>query len=292
MALEPKTPDIEYAFHVAWNALFPAHRAWLADRPADALAILSRVIASPPRGTERTNTLFRQLNGMALTLGRLGDADRIAAQAVDSIDASSAPDPTDRDDLALAVLVYRGDRPRIKELLRQKYSTPSSARRVLWLPISNDLFFNQLSLVATASHSVIYDSEREFAQARLDLASGHIDEAIRKLSSVSIRRGERGISRLMCISVFTADAWLLKGQIEPAIKALEESTRERAATTFGASSAALWMHTRARLADLYRKAGRVTEAEASEEHLRRLLAVADDDHPLKMRLARTATDSP
>jgi hypothetical protein len=97
---------------------------------------------------------------------------------------------------------------------------------------------------------------------------------------------------LLWISEFTADAWLRKGDIEPAIIALESSTRQRAATTFGASSAALWMRTRARLADLYRKAGRVTEAEAIEEHLRRLLAVADDDHPLKMRLARTATDSP
>jgi hypothetical protein len=48
-----------------------------------------------------------------------------------------------------------------------------------------------------------------------------------------------------------------------------------------------WMAMRAQLAALYRKAGREREARAVVAQLRKLLVVADPDHPLLQRLNET-----
>ncbi len=41
------------------------------------------------------------------------------------------------------------------------------------------------------------------------------------------------------------------------------------------------MRTQARLADLYRRLGRIDEAKVIESELLQLLSVADDDHPMQ-----------
>jgi hypothetical protein len=50
-----------------------------------------------------------------------------------------------------------------------------------------------------------------------------------------------------------------------------------------------YLHARERLSQLYRNAGRVAEAEEIEKELRELLAVADEDHPIKARLFGRST---
>ena len=49
-----------------------------------------------------------------------------------------------------------------------------------------------------------------------------------------------------------------------------------------------WLLARARLAALYRRVGRMQEGAAVEAQLRAAMAVADDDFPIKRRLAATA----
>ena len=72
---------------------------------------------------------------------------------------------------------------------------------------------------------------------------------------------------------------------------LEGATRGSWATSASASSfagyavrVAEWITARARLAGLLRAAGRAQEAAAIEKELLQLLAVADDDHPLRLTL--------
>ena len=96
----------------------------------------------------------------------------------------------------------------------------------------------------------------------------------------------------MLMALTLADAWTGKGEASRAIADLESATELRSAATFGASTGALWIHTRAKLAELYRHTGQITEAQRIEQHLRKLLIVADDDHPLKKRLGElSAMDS-
>jgi hypothetical protein len=90
-----------------------------------------------------------------------------------------------------------------------------------------------------------------------------------------------------------ADAWTIKGDTARAIADLESATRLRSAATYAVSTGALWMHTRAKLAELYRQTNRDKDADSIERHLQRLLIVADDDHPLKKHLSQLrVTEAP
>ncbi len=52
------------------------------------------------------------------------------------------------------------------------------------------------------------------------------------------------------------------------------------------NSGAYWLRTRLELAKLYRSVGRVDEARVVEADLRKLLALADPDHPILLELER------
>lgn len=96
----------------------------------------------------------------------------------------------------------------------------------------------------------------------------------------------------MLTALMLSEAWSGKGEPARAIAGLESATQLRSAATFQTSTGALWIHTRARLAELYRHTGQAIEAQRIEQHLRKLLIVADDDHPLMTRLAElSATGS-
>jgi DNA-binding winged helix-turn-helix (wHTH) protein/tetratricopeptide (TPR) repeat protein len=74
-----------------------------------------------------------------------------------------------------------------------------------------------------------------------------------------------------------------EGRLQEAIDAIEPFTRPSAAHL---SDAWPWLQCRAKVAELYRKAGRVAEAARVEDDLRRRLAEADPDHPLRVQLLR------
>jgi hypothetical protein len=90
--------------------------------------------------------------------------------------------------------------------------------------------------------------------------------------------------------MMTADALVELGRLTDAIVMLEASTAHRGAEADVAGYK--WMNARAQLAGLYHKAGREPEAHAVEDHLLKLLAVADPDYPLLLELkARVAARS-
>lgn len=80
-------------------------------------------------------------------------------------------------------------------------------------------------------------------------------------------------------------ACLAKGEVTPAIEVLESAPpRLINVMTRPFGSQADWLQNREKLATLYRRVGRISEAEVIETELITLLAVADDDHPIKRRL--------
>jgi hypothetical protein len=74
-----------------------------------------------------------------------------------------------------------------------------------------------------------------------------------------------------------------EGKRSEAIALLEEAGRRRRDLN-ALNGVTRWMRGRALLARLYRLNGQAPEAEAVEAHLRKLLALADPDHPLLVRL--------
>ena len=74
------------------------------------------------------------------------------------------------------------------------------------------------------------------------------------------------------------------GRTSKAVRVLEELSSMRAQSY--PATAIVWLFGRAYLADLYRQAGRAEEADSIEAELKKLLAYADPDHPLKVKLSR------
>ena len=75
------------------------------------------------------------------------------------------------------------------------------------------------------------------------------------------------------------------GDRAAAIALLEHLDGTRAVAVTYAWTVYDWLRCRVLLADLYRETDRVADAERVEAEVRSLLAVADPDHPLLLRLA-------
>jgi serine/threonine-protein kinase len=82
-----------------------------------------------------------------------------------------------------------------------------------------------------------------------------------------------------------AQAWEVHGDLREAAKVLADATdghRGECARSVGGLP--FWIYARDKLSQLYRRMGRVSEAQAIDADLRKLLAVAEEDHPVLVRL--------
>jgi hypothetical protein len=262
----------------------PAHRSWLADSVTEALEVV-RAAKPPDSDNAGLGVFARQQVALYLTLGRLADAE---------LATTVAPPSPIRDELLLSVLAYKNDRERMIQLLSTRFTTPADVFRVLALPVPTDIFGDHLrKLMADQSRLKGRNGIDLFVAGRVALAEGRLDEASEKLRSYEVRVVEGSKATPMLNALMLADGWTRKGEPARAIASLESATQLRSAASFGPSTGALWMQTRAKLAEIYRHSGRVSDAVRIEQHLRQLLSVADEDHPLKKHLdSLSAKDSP
>lgn len=128
------------------------------------------------------------------------------------------------------------------------------------------------------------------ADARLALAEGRIEDAVRFFEEANARGGPAFAESIGLVTE-VADAWVARGDRERAMSMLERATRGSWANSAANSSfsgyavrVAEWITARVRLADLLRSAGRAQEAAAIEKEVLLLLAVADDDNPQRLKL--------
>ena len=84
-----------------------------------------------------------------------------------------------------------------------------------------------------------------------------------------------------------AAALARQGDEKGAVRVFERaSLQKRPAVFLRMSNGGLWTRNQFLLARLYRKVGRVADAEKIEAELARLLAAADSDHPILVELKR------
>lgn len=82
-----------------------------------------------------------------------------------------------------------------------------------------------------------------------------------------------------------AAAYEQQNDLPASLRALEEGCREEeAGNVAGTVARVFWLRIKSRLAQLYRKLGRVEDAKRVEAELLRLLAYADTDHPILRQL--------
>ena len=90
-------------------------------------------------------------------------------------------------------------------------------------------------------------------------------------------------------SELLAKAWREEGNSDKAVQVLKAALEKKSRVLFEQTllTGPLWLRLQAQLAQLYREIGRNEGARKIEDELRRLLALADRDHPILRQLDRT-----
>ncbi len=91
-------------------------------------------------------------------------------------------------------------------------------------------------------------------------------------------------------SEILAEAWRAQGNLGKAVQVLKGASEKKLLLLADQSSpltGALWLRVQGQLAQLYRAMSRDAEGRKIEEKLRRLLALADADHPILLQLEST-----
>src|SRR5262249_5188619 len=133
------------------------------------------------------------------------------------------------------------------------------------------------------AHRAVATFPRLHYQGQLELAEGRIPEAIRTLE-LALSRLTPSDHNKPRVARKLADALQRAGRTDRAIQVLETESKSRAEEATWASTGLEGLRVREELANLYGRVGRNEDARAVESELLTLLAVADDDHPIKRRL--------
>jgi hypothetical protein len=261
-----------------WLALFDANEAWWMGDPRRALTLADTFAANvADLSTELRERAAMPLFFTYLSLGRLQQADEVMGTMPSSVEAWILNQQRGR------VMALRGDRKALAAFLSEHFQTAEEARAVASNLMDAGLF--PLAREVVAYHRRRQMPVDEWYAGQLALAEGRIDEAIRRLTIASRRVPERS-SQGSKIARQLADAHFAAGRLDQAVHLLEDATRHPVEIIHGWE----WLRTRNRLSELYRIAGRSDDAEAVDRQLATLLAVADDDHFVKQRVARTARE--
>jgi tetratricopeptide (TPR) repeat protein len=264
---------------VAAARLFAAREAWLANRVEDALQISDALAADmASRSADVQIGAARQLWPMYLDLGRFRQAEALASRVEHSRGRRYA---------LSSIATYREDKAQLRELLTR-----------LW-PQQQELFnfatpFIEAGMVPEsrrllAMHRSQQAGPPEYRAQYLRMLEGGVAliegkprraiepfEQFLANRNVSVHR-----SREARVRRWLADAWVAQRKVASAIAVLEATAPRQVGDWAGAD----WLQNREYLARLYRQVGRISEAQAIEVELVTLLAVADEDHPIKRRLS-------
>jgi tetratricopeptide (TPR) repeat protein len=273
--LEPNPAGLS---QLAAVRLLEADQAWLSNDTVTTLALLNQMADEIPSLPEFGRQPFSEALARAfLTLGQLKRAESMVATA----------GPQAQPNLLGIVLMGGQNRAALRALL--------SRRRVEDMTNNSSLLI-EAGMLAEARQAITLIKRQPWvmgedylmmAEGQLAVAEGRHDDAIDAieeqlrltLPGTAFMRVWRGANTL-------ATAWASKGNVPRAITVLEAIPSRSVQTTPVLSWGFEWLRVREQLAELYRSAGRLQEADRVERELLQLLAVADDDHPMKRRLVQ------
>lgn len=265
------------AIDALWVQLYPAYEAWMRDDVALARAELERAERNPVARDGVTDPLmfgaFRQALGethrakawlqqasgpMAKSSVGFAEVATLAFLCGDDVVARSWLQrmPRDRAPMGMSLLVREG-MLRQADALAQKYSE--------WRP-----------------------QFRNVAMGELLLAQGKTLNGTRLLRAGLDEQRDHAYPTYFLGADSLARAYERQGNFSVALEVLKNASADRARVygPFKMSGATLWMQDQADLARLYRRVGRVNDAENIEDELRKLLTYADPDYPMLVELQR------
>lgn len=288
------SPEIvrEHGQATVWTELFPGRKAWMRGDPGPLLEECDRLRRTMDFQSGPAHEYFlTALSAAYMALGKFKTAREML---------SSDEDPKERY-LSLAFDSYaKDDEPDLKQQLINgtPFEASSNASVDPELPIP---LLARAGLVSEAQKLLSWLQAPENAnwmgpkgsaelmsfQGELALARGEPAKAIPLLqNSLSWKEG---CFTFLWGSEDLARAWELEGNLPRAIRALEDASKEKSHEAYVGAGAFLWVHVEGRLAELYRKAGRDQDAQRTETELLHLLADADPDDPILVRLKQSGT---
>jgi prepilin-type processing-associated H-X9-DG protein len=281
--------DERNAYQAAWLRLFPARQAWL---EGDVVAA-SRVVAQAMREMEGLTPAAQEgfaleLVPHLLALGQLARAEVAAARlppAARGFYMSRIVTPT------LGHGTTAAERQAGRAVITRFFPDVRQATNIIsaYVLVGDLDRARQAMDLLEAGPGGPPDYLR-LSRAHLAMADGHVERVVELLEPHHADGPPRG-SRMWAVTALTlANAHAARGDHARAVRLLEDATRRRA--DYDAASAHAWLPLRHRLAELYRVDDRSVAADAVEAELRGLLAVADDDHPIRRRLAAPAPITP
>ncbi len=267
-----------------WTQLYPVYRAWMKDDVGLANTELSQAEKNP---IVRNGGVGPEYFGfVALALGQAAQANSFFQ------DMSTAETRFDRE-ADLATLAYvRGDQTTLRYWLRQIAQLSWPGNIPISLMLREGLMSEANIAIRKLPAEFLPDQPPPWEMQRVTgeklLAQGQAAKAVPLL-----RKGMKA-ARFEAMPVYFFDAdWLARayekqGNLLAAVQVLEGASANRAAVNFSVPMAGVpfWMQDEMDLARLYRRLGRVQDAERIENELRKLLVYADPDFPLLVELKK------
>ncbi len=278
---ELDSPDVmrEFPSEVAWLELFPANKRWLEGDAAGALALATRFaekLDSAP--LLKQDGALQQLGNVFLTLGKLRTAEEYFHRL---------SDPT----LELTGLsLLRGNRRELKSLSSALVAHSDNVPLIIGILLTRSGLIDQAGQVLAENEgkpvSVLLSGTLEAARGELAMARGRTAEAIDQLRKSQESTRVFGRAAFLLGMQTLASALARQGDLDGAIRVLELGSTQRHVAFHWVSNGVLWEGNQLLLARLYRRAGRMADAQKLETELLNLLALADADHPILLELRR------
>ena len=259
-----------------WIELLPVAEKWLARRPAEALKELDRVSAliDSTASDDARKMIVCRVGNWYTTLGLLDAAERLYEKI---------PELNFRNEVLAQVSFFRGDTADLRDRLERRKEReitlyPSWSPTVV-LVVRSGVGEPLLSRWLAAAEKT-GSRNMDILRGELALAQGKVELGIALLQRGTADQVYTGGFQILQLGLESLAAALeTRGETRRAVQVLEQASHTKYLSALSPSGA-YWMRNRNRLARLYRKVGRESEARAIEADLLKLLALADDDHPI------------
>jgi tetratricopeptide (TPR) repeat protein len=283
-----QVPAIDYdtAFAVSELRLFEGYEAWLRGDAAEALRVgdsVAEQIKHLP--SNLVPAYVGPLYRFYIALGRLDRAAMLARRQSKNAET--------------IVAVARADQSALRATLARLYPTVTEAAGVSSAYVEAGLLSEArqaLEIIRRRADGVTIGQPpftntlyyRALLEGQILRAEARLLEAIGVLEDLLPHRPV-GDSQWALATLTLAKAYAANGNPAKAISLLEAAPLRINLVMWSTNYNMHWLQMRDELAQLYMKVGRHADANAVDAHLARLLAVADEDHPIKRRIAARET---
>ena len=275
------TPEMATAHpdEVVWIQLFLVHDFWVQGDMKSALNELDRWARTidSREGAER-EALTRNIGSGYLALGKLRAAEEVY-QRLPKKDG-------ERDEFLADTAYAAGDGEKFRKHISKLKPKLGNAYLLFRAGRTNEAekILSERKRETTA-RTITFQVLLKTVEGEIASAQGRTTEAIAPLEEAVPLVRWNSSWHFFIGSGSLADAYERQGDLQKAIQVLEVASQAKSIAYENAGSTGhLWLKVQWRLSQLYRKLGHNQEAERVEAELLKILAYADEDHPILLQL--------